>query len=72
MWRTASVWLRTGAYSAQMRRVAGMLLGVYLLAALLSKILEVTGVTRCGCSAPCWCRRPGLSPFRWVFPFDHR
>ena len=59
-------------YIGQMRRAAGVLLWLYLLAALVSKALEKAGVSRCGCSGECWCRRPGLSAFRWVFPFGHR
>jgi hypothetical protein len=26
---------------------------------------------RAGCSPRCWCKRPILSTFRWVFPFKH-
>jgi hypothetical protein len=26
---------------------------------------------RCGCAADCWCQRPVLSTFRWVFPWRH-
>jgi hypothetical protein len=25
----------------------------------------------CDCDPDCWCRRPGLSVFRWVFPRYH-
>jgi hypothetical protein len=55
-----------------MKRLVETALGLYLLAALVGKVLEAVGVSRCGCSAACWCRRPGLSAFRWVFPFGHR
>jgi hypothetical protein len=30
------------------------------------------GAVRCGCGADCWCKRPILSTFRWVFPWKHR
>jgi hypothetical protein len=26
----------------------------------------------CDCYADCWCKKPGLSIFRWVFPRYHR
>ncbi|WP_426566099.1 hypothetical protein ACPPVT_05925 [Angustibacter sp. McL0619] len=55
-----------------MRRALGLLLGLYLLAAVVGRVLETAGVSTCGCSADCWCKRPGLSTFRWVFPFRHR
>ena len=25
----------------------------------------------CQCDDDCWCKQPGLSLFRWVFPFRH-
>jgi hypothetical protein len=48
------------------------IVGLYLIAALIGRLLEAAGVARCGCSAGCWCRKPGLSTFRWVLPFWHR
>ncbi len=54
-----------------MRRVAELLVGLYLVAAVASKVLEAAGVTRCHCTAQCWCRKPMLAPFRWVFPYKH-
>ena len=27
---------------------------------------------RCACDSDCWCKRPVLSLFRWVFPRYHR
>lgn len=35
-------------------------------------LVERMGRIRCGCAVDCWCRRPGLSLFRWVFPWWHR
>nr|MBA2601691.1 hypothetical protein [Actinomycetota bacterium] len=30
-------------------------------------------VTRqCSCQPECWCQRPGLRHFRWVFPIGHK
>ncbi len=55
-----------------MRRALALLLGLYVLAAVVGRVLEGAGVSQCDCSEACWCRRPGLSAFRWVFPFRHR
>jgi hypothetical protein len=49
-----------------------LLLGGYLLLAVGNKAAEAAGAMRCGCAADCWCQRPGLSLFRWVFPWRHR
>jgi hypothetical protein len=46
--------------------------GVFLLAAVGSRVAEQVGATACGCGDDCWCRRPGLSVFRWVFLRGHR
>ena len=29
------------------------------------------GAKKCGCAQDCWCKRPVLSTFRWVFPYRH-
>ena len=47
------------------------LLSVYLLAALIGRVSEMQGRSVCGCSPDCWCKKPLLSVFRWVFPFGH-
>lgn len=44
----------------------------YLTAALIGHAFERFGGAGCLCSESCWCRRPGLSLFRWVAPFGHR
>jgi len=54
-----------------MKRVVGGLLGLYLLFALIGKFVEGMGAVRCGCLDDCWCKRPVLSAFRWVFPWHH-
>lgn len=54
-----------------MKRVFVILLGGYLLLALGNKAAEAAGAIRCGCADECWCKRPGLSLFRWVFPWQH-
>jgi hypothetical protein len=55
-----------------MRRVFVIVLGAYVLAALGNKVAERMGALQCGCAEECWCRRPSLSLFRWVFPWRHR
>lgn len=48
------------------------LIGAYLLVALSVRLVEAAGGVRCECDEACWCKRPMLSTFRWVFPFGHR
>jgi len=55
-----------------MRRIVLALLGLYLLVAFATRVAERAGLHRCGCPPDCWCKRPGLSLFRWVFPFRHK
>lgn len=43
----------------------------YLHLALVGRFVEAIGAVRCECSSACWCHRPLLSIFRWVFPFNH-
>ncbi len=55
-----------------MKRVLVRLLSLYLLFAVIGRFVEGMGAARCDCSEGCWCKRPGLSAFRWVFPYGHR
>lgn len=55
-----------------MLRIAGRLLTLYLLIAVIGRVLERLGLSKCGCADDCWCKRPGLSAFRWVFPYGHQ
>ena len=55
-----------------MRRVALGMMALYAVAAATGRLLEAVGISRCGCARDCWCQRPGLSNFRWVFPWGHR
>ena len=48
-------------------RVVRWVLGLYLLFAVVGRFVEGMGAVRCGCAADCWCQRPVLSTFRWVF-----
>jgi hypothetical protein len=54
------------------RRLLATLLGLYLTAAIVGRLLEAVGAARCGCADDCWCKKAGLSTFRWVFPWRHR
>jgi hypothetical protein len=53
-------------------RMVRWVLGLYLLFAVVGRFVEGMGAVRCGCTADCWCQRPVLSTFRWVFPWRHR
>ncbi len=55
-----------------MRRALVSLAGVYLLFAVIGRFVEGMGAVECGCADDCWCKRPVLSTFRWVFPWGHR
>ena len=54
-----------------MKRVL-VITGVYLAMAALGHARERAGSATCGCQSDCWCKRPGLRVFRWVFPVGHR
>ena len=55
-----------------MRRVILSLVIGYVILALVGRATEAAGLRTCGCDSDCWCKRPGLSLFRWVFPRFHR
>ena len=55
-----------------MKRFVLSVLAGYVLVAAGNKIAEAAGAMTCGCAEDCWCKRPGLSLFRWVFPWRHR
>jgi hypothetical protein len=57
---------------AQLKRLLVGLGSIYLLFAVIGRFVEGMGAVECGCSADCWCKRPVLSLFRWVFPYRHR
>jgi hypothetical protein len=44
----------------------------YVVLALIYRAREAAGLLTCDCYPECWCRKPGLSVFRWVFPRYHR
>jgi hypothetical protein len=43
----------------------------YILLALVGRAKEAAGIYMCECYADCWCKKPGLNLFRWVFPRFH-
>jgi hypothetical protein len=45
---------------------------LYLLFGLIGRFVEGMGAVQCECASDCWCKRPALSLFRWVFPYGHR
>jgi hypothetical protein len=52
-----------------MKRIILGIVGLYLLAAIVTTLLERSGSwKRCACEPECWCKKPGLSLFRWVSP----
>ena len=71
--RLAAVDPRGGlAKLAGMRRILlGGVAGVLLLA-VGTRAADALGIggprLRCGCTETCWCKRPGLTVFRWVTP----
>jgi hypothetical protein len=44
----------------------------YVVLGLITRAMERAGAYRCECDPDCWCKRPGLNVFRWVFPRGHR
>jgi hypothetical protein len=53
-----------------MKRLLLALIGLYVVAAVLTRAAEASGTwpRECGCHTDCWCKRPGLNLFRWVTP----
>jgi len=43
----------------------------YVILALAGRAQEAAGLRTCECYPDCWCKRPGLSLFRWTFPRFH-
>ena len=44
---------------------------LYAAAAMIGHARERRGAVTCECSERRWCKRPGLSFFRWTFPLGH-
>jgi len=62
---------RPATYHEPMKWLRGIF-GAYLAVAVTTRLVEIAGLHRCGCAGDCWCKRPVLSTFRWVFPYGHR
>jgi hypothetical protein len=60
------------AYAFVVRRIIVTALSLYLLFAVIGRFVEGMGAATCGCAPDCWCKKPVLSTFRWVFPYGHR
>jgi hypothetical protein len=52
------------------RSLQALVIGFVVLG-IATRIAERQGVMRCDCYPECWCKRPGLSLFRWVVPRFH-
>ena len=55
-----------------MKRLIAILALGYTALAFVLRAKEAAGLLTCACYPDCWCRKPGLSVFRWVFPHLHR
>ena len=53
-------------------RVVRAILVGYVVVAAFTRAREAAGAYTCACDPDCWCKSPGLSLFRWVFPRGHR
>jgi len=69
--RFGSPSLRASATLDLVKRLLIALAIGYVVLALVSRAKEAAGLLRCSCYPDCWCQRPGLSLFRWVFPRFH-
>ncbi len=54
-----------------MKRLVLGAASLYLLFAVIGRFVEGMGAVSCECQPDCWCKKPGLSTFRWVFPAGH-
>ncbi|MEJ7833567.1 MAG: hypothetical protein WKF79_11670 [Nocardioides sp.] len=54
-----------------MSRIVRSVVALYVLFALIGRFVEAMGAVRCECAPSCWCHKPGLGTFRWVFPVGH-
>ncbi len=55
-----------------MKKIVLTATATYMGLALLGLIREQRGAMTCACEQDCWCKRPPLALFRWVFPIGHR
>jgi hypothetical protein len=66
------VWYQGEVAVAPLKRFLVVVGSRYLFFAIMGRFVEGMGAVQCGCAADCWCQRPVLSLFRWVFPYGHR
>lgn len=52
------------------RAVLSLAIG-YVVLGLITRAKEAAGLYTCTCHPDCWCKKPGLGLFRWVFPRFH-
>jgi hypothetical protein len=59
-------------YAWGMRRIIVRGAMLFLLVAVSTRVADALGVggrrLHCACNESCWCKRPGLTLFRWVTP----
>lgn len=56
-----------------MRQRVVLLFGaLWIGAALIGHAKEHSAAIACECQDDCWCKKPGLSLFRWVLPLGHK
>jgi hypothetical protein len=58
-------------YLDRMKRLVLAIAVGYVLLALVGRAKETARIYTCECYQDCWCKKPGLSLFRWVFPRFH-
>ena len=61
------------AFGGTLNRVKWLVLAIVRLRSprTYGRAKEAAGIYACECYADCWCKKPGLSLFRWVFPRFH-
>ena len=59
------------AYAPPVKRFLVGAGSLYLLFAVIGRFVEGMGAVTCECRPDCWCKKPVLSTFRWVFPAGH-
>jgi hypothetical protein len=49
-----------------------LLLLIGLILGLVAVNARIDATRKCSCQPDCWCQKPGLRHFRWVFPIGHK
>jgi hypothetical protein len=66
-----SVAVVRASFAGMKRFILAVAIG-YVVLGLITRGMEAAGAYECGCDPECWCKKPGLSLFRWVFPRWHK